>query len=306
MFPIHLDLSFLGLSIMQQFEQPYFIIAIVAGIIISRKSFKKRALEQSSAQLMDLLYTSLLFGLIGTRLSHFLFWNFSTFISNPLILVTPGVGGASITGGLYSGIFAAYIYAKRKKYDFPPIFASLSPALLIAQSIGRIGCFLNGDAFGTAAPKFLGVRFPRFGHTFPIFKKLIDPVTDNSIAWSFSRNNSIEGHTAEVSGYLFPTQLYEILGNIILLVFIFLIIKKVKKGKSDLKYVFYVHVGGYAFLRFLLEFIRADRIMGAAQDQMIGETVSILQLVLLTISITFLVLGILSVSKRGKEIKPAS
>lgn len=291
MFPIHLDLSFLKLGIVYHFESLYFILAIITGLVIGRKSLQKAGLSQSSEQISDFLFTSLLFALIGTRLSHFLFWSTDILIKNPLKIITPGVPGASITGGLIAGIAAGYIYCRRKKYDFYSIFSSLSPALLIAQSIGRIGCFLNGDAFGIPASKFLGVRFPRFGYAIPTFKK----VMVNSAAYSYSQSTNAHGITDILSGYLYPTQLYEIAGNLLILFFVILIQRRLKNGLSDKKYIFFIHVGGYSLLRFLLEFIRADR------AQVIGGFISVLQIFLLLISVFFTFMAVKLYFDRRKQ-----
>ena len=283
MFPIHLDLSFLGLKIIYHFESIYFIIAIICGILIVRRNFKKAALGLSTDQTDQIVYTALLFGLIGTRLSHFLFWSIKETLKHPLMMITPGVAGASIVGGLMFGIAAAYVYARIKKIDFYPLFATASPALLIAQSIGRIGCFLNGDAFGIAAPKGLGVRFARYGYTFPTFHKATEI---NSYAWRYSRFSGAEGVTETRSGYLYPTQLYEIAANMLLLLAIFLVLKKVKNKNTAYKYVFFIHAGGYSLFRALLQFIREDR------AQILFGNVSILQLVLLLLAAFFIIMTV--------------
>jgi phosphatidylglycerol---prolipoprotein diacylglyceryl transferase len=283
LFPLHLDLSFLGLKIIYHFESIYFIIAIVCGILIARRRMKNAGLELTKDQSDEILYVALLAGLIGTRLSHFLFWSIREFLKNPLIAVTPGVTGASIVGGLIFGIAAGYIYARIKKYDFYSIFAAVSPALLIAQSVGRIGCFLNGDAFGTAAPKFLGVRFARFGYTIPTLKKI---TAVSSPAWSYSNYNNLNGITETKSGYLYPTQLYEILANMLLLFFIFLVLKKMKNKADAARYVFFIHAGGYALSRAFLQFIRVDR------GELLAGNISILQAVLFLISLFFIITSV--------------
>ncbi|MBN1649414.1 MAG: prolipoprotein diacylglyceryl transferase [Spirochaetales bacterium] len=283
MFPIHLDLSFIGLKIIYHFEGFYFVIAIVCGLLIARKRFKEALPGISADQSDQTMYISLLFALIGTRLSHFIFWNLAETLRNPLIIITPGVTGASIVGGLIFGIGAGFIYAKIKKYDFYRMFAIVSPALLIAQSIGRIGCFLNGDAFGIAAPKGLGMRFARYGWTFPTFRKATEI---NSPSWDYSAATGAAGISETRSGWLYPTQLYEIAANMLLLLCIWLVLKKVSNRNVACRYAFYIHAGGYAFFRFLLQFIRTDR------AGMLAGNLSGLQLVLLLLTIFFIIAAV--------------
>ncbi len=122
-----------------------FILAILMGYILIQRRLKK--LEYKSPHLMNLVFVGMIFGLIGTKLSHYIFWNIDLLIQNPLIVIT-GAGGASITGGLYLGMLSTYIYGKIKKMDFYRFFGIVSPVILFAQAVGRIGCFLNGDAHG--------------------------------------------------------------------------------------------------------------------------------------------------------------
>ena len=282
MFPFHLDLTFIGLKIIPQFESIYFLISILAGFLIGRKRLLNAGLEQNWEELSSFAYTCLLFAVIGTRLSHFLFWSFDIFIKNPLIVITPGVSGASIVGGLMAGFTAAYFLARKKKYDFYKIFAAVSPAVLIAQSVGRVGCFLNGDAYGVYTSLPWGVRFPRYGYTFPTFKKS----SIDCIAYVESYYRGWPGITETRSSPLHPTQLYEILGNMVLLGLILLVIKRFKNGKGSLKYVFFIHCGGYSLFRFLLQFLRTDK------SQVIFGDIGILQIVLFAIFCYFLAAGI--------------
>lgn len=57
-------------------------------------------------------------------------------------------GGNGDTRGDYGGLLTAVFYTRRHKISFWKFADTLAPSLILGQAIGRIGCFLNGDAHG--------------------------------------------------------------------------------------------------------------------------------------------------------------
>ena len=62
-----------------------------------------------------------------------------------------------------------------------------------------------------------------------------------------------------MSAPLHPTQLYEMIGDFAILGVVIYLFNKYWKTNKNSPIIFYVHTGGYALLRFALEFIRGDR-----------------------------------------------
>jgi phosphatidylglycerol:prolipoprotein diacylglycerol transferase len=139
--------------------------------------------------------------------------------------------------------------------DFYGVFARLSPAVLLGQAIGRIGCFLNGDAHGIATDLPWGVEFPRYGTTIPAF---VQDTTRDSMAYTWALDNN---HVASFNRTLplHPTQLYEAIFDIALALGIWWLANYLLTNKKSAKIIFYIHTGGYAFYRAMSEYIRADR-----------------------------------------------
>lgn len=57
-------------------------------------------------------------------------------------------GGLAIYGGVIGGVFAALIFCKVKKTSFLSFADTLIPSLVLGQSIGRWGNFVNQEAYG--------------------------------------------------------------------------------------------------------------------------------------------------------------
>lgn len=251
MLPIHLDLGF---NTIYFYEGIYFLISIAIGVYIAYLRVKKYG---GKTELFDGLVTwSIIGALIGARLSHFLFWNFDLLLQNPGILFSLSGAGNSITGGLVGGMVGGLLFVRRKKINYFEYFSLVSPGILVGQAVGRIGCFLNGDAHGTATNSIFGMHFPRYGTMVPSFEK---EYGISSSAWQWSYQNGLVDQASIVSAALHPTQLYEMVGDFILLGIILWVFKKIWQTDKKSPLIFFIHTGGYALLRFALEFIRGDR-----------------------------------------------
>ncbi|RNC83914.1 MAG: prolipoprotein diacylglyceryl transferase [Balneola sp.] len=251
MLPIHLNLGFNEIYF---YEGIYFLISIVIGVYLAFLRVKKYG---GKVDLFDGLITwSIVGALIGARLSHYLFWNLDLFLSDPTVILSLSGAGNSITGGLVGGMVGGLLYTRRKRMNYFEYFSLLSPAILFAQAVGRVGCFLNGDAHGTATNSIFGVQFPRYGTTVPGFE------TDygvSSSAWQWSYQNGLVDQASNLSAALHPTQLYEMAGDLVLMGIVLWVFQKTWNSDKKSPLIFFIHTGGYAFLRFALEFIRGDR-----------------------------------------------
>jgi len=63
-------------------------------------------------------------------------------------IVNIRAGGLNILGGFVGALLVAYWWVRRKKLDFWLYADVAGPALLIAQSIGRWGNFINQELYG--------------------------------------------------------------------------------------------------------------------------------------------------------------
>ena len=289
MFPIHLNLGF---RIFYFYEGFYFVMAIIIATLTGIYWIKKnRAL---TSYFYDILFIGILFAMLGTRLFHFLFWNFDLFIRDPLVLLRPWEGGASIVGGIAGAFISTYVFCKIKKYDYFKYIALASPALLLGQALGRIGCFLNGDAGGIASNLPWALSFPRYGHVIPGMKvsKLY-----SSSAWTWSYHQGLVTASSQWSARIHPTQLYELGLDLVLMGIILYVWKTFATKRFRDKLILLMHVGGYSLIRFWLEFIRQDR------EQVIAGNMSVLQFVLIATIIASVILGVILINREENSKK---
>lgn len=278
MFPIHLNLGFNEIYFYEGF---YFLISILAGAFWGYKRIKKFGGDISKFD--GLITWSIIGALIGARLSHYLFWNYELLMMDPTVLFSLSGAGNSITGGLVGGMLGGLIFTRRNNLSYWEYFSFLSPPILFAQGIGRIGCFLNGDAYGTATSLPWGVQFPRYGTTIPSFEK---DYSISSSAWQWAYEKGLVNISSTVSAPMHPTQLYEMFGDFVLLGIVLWVFHLIWTTDKYSPLIFFIHTGGYALLRFGLEFIRADR-EGIVFSNMSGLQLALLAYGLFTIGYAF-------------------
>lgn len=206
------------------------MIGAVVAICLIRREAKKRNIDD--AFIINLIFYSFIFGLIGARLYYVLF-NLDYFTHNILEIFEIWHGGLAIHGGIIFGGLTAIIYCKKYKVNIPRIFDICVVGLIIGQAIGRWGNFFNQEAYGmvTTLEHLQDLHIPSF---------IIDGMNIKGV-------------------YYQPTFLYESIWD--LMGFIVLIItrgffKRLKVGQLTGIYLMW-----YSFGRFFIEFFRSDSLM---------------------------------------------
>jgi phosphatidylglycerol---prolipoprotein diacylglyceryl transferase len=124
---------------------------VVAGML-ARREAKKRGLSVDFAD--NAIIVAVTAGLVGARLIYILsFGQGMGFIE----MLKVWHGGLSSHGGYIFGIAAGLGYLRYKSADLRAYADALFPYLLVGWAIGRIGCFLNWDSFGSITDSWLSV-----------------------------------------------------------------------------------------------------------------------------------------------------
>jgi phosphatidylglycerol:prolipoprotein diacylglycerol transferase len=190
-------------------------LGALAGLWVFRR-------ELSRAGLPDAALDAAVYGLVGGLLGAKLLYVFEHLDEGSFLSLFLDRGGMSWFGGFVGGLGAGYATIRAKRWPMLAVLAAATPALAIGQMLGRIGCFLVGDDYGSSTSLPWGVAFPRG----------LPPTTER----------------------VHPTQLYE---AIFLAGFAWLLIRWRRRGIADRTVLGrYLLVAG-AF-RFLLEFVRVN------------------------------------------------
>ena len=188
-------------------------------------------------------------GVIFSRLLHVAdLWKY--YSQNPGQII--GGSGLTIWGAVLGAALGVWIYSRFRKISFGHMADMLSPGIILAQAIGRVGCTILGDDYG----------FP------------------TSLPWGFVYTSP--NSPANMAVGLTPTHpvvTYEIFFNLIVFAILLMLRKKLRPDGS----LFLVYLAFYSVWRIGSDFLREGTpfLLGLHQAQVIGVIVLIICIVLI-------------------------
>lgn len=195
-------------------------IGIISAIFITVYRGKKIGIDSDT--IFDLAIYGVIAGILGAKLL-FIIAEAPYILKNPAVLKDMITGGFVVYGAIIGGVLAGYLFCRIRKIDFLTLFDLVAPSLVLAQGIGRIGCFSAGCCYGRKTTSPFGIVFHN------------SPFAPNGVR-------------------LIPTQLISSLGDFIIAAILFYFAKKEhKKGQVAGLYMILYSIG-----RFLVEFLRDD------------------------------------------------
>ena len=142
-------------------------------------------------QLSDILFYAALGIILGGRVGYIIFYAWSEFTSNPLILFRIWQGGMSFHGGLIGVILALWLYARKIGKSLGDITDFIAPVVPIGLGAGRIGNFINGELWGRITDVPWAMVFPEAGpfprHPSQLYEFALEGVVLFVILWFFSQ-----------------------------------------------------------------------------------------------------------------------
>lgn len=131
------------------FEIRWYSLAVALGavtaVLILVHRARKKGIE--AAEIYSLALWVMIAGLVGARLFHVID-HFEYYAANPLQVWQIQQGGLAIWGAMVGGGVATVIYARIRRIPLGRLADAAAPAMLAAFIIGRLGCIVNGDAYG--------------------------------------------------------------------------------------------------------------------------------------------------------------
>lgn len=118
---------------------------VLIGAILALREAKRVGLNEET--LMDFLLWEVPLCLVGARLYYVIF-SWDMYKDNPIEALNIRNGGLAIHGAIIMAIIVAVIFTRIRKIDFWTIADVCAPSLILAQSIGRWGNYINQEAHG--------------------------------------------------------------------------------------------------------------------------------------------------------------
>lgn len=186
--------------------------------------------------IIDMLLWAVPLAVIGAR-AYYCFFSWDMYRDDPIRVLYIWEGGLAIYGGVIGAVIGLLISTKMKKIKTTAMLDIGGLGLLIGQSIGRWGNFINREAFGEMTDSFL-----RMG-----LKDLNGNVT-----------------------YYHPTFLYESLWNALGLLLLHFYSKKRKYDGQ----IFIMYVGWYGLGRVMIEGLRTDSLYVLGTNLRVSQLVA--------------------------------
>jgi phosphatidylglycerol---prolipoprotein diacylglyceryl transferase len=214
------------------------LLALVAGIWIGLGRARQLGID------VDVMVSGLGWviagAVVGARLFHVLD-HIPYYAQHPLEIVAVWQGGIAVYGGFVGGVVTGAVAAWRMGLPVWRCLDAAAPAMLVGQAVGRIGCLINGDAWGAPTGCPCGVVYWHEHALLP--PELLGVPTH-------------------------PYPLYEIVGVAVILGLLWLLRNRgVRPGTT-----FLLMTVGYGIVRFSLTFVRQETVIafGLQEAQLIA------------------------------------
>jgi phosphatidylglycerol:prolipoprotein diacylglycerol transferase len=201
-----------------------FGVMVGVGMLVGLWLFMR---ELAFARLSPAAADAALVGLLGGLAGAKLLWVFEHLGEEPFAALLLSRGGMSWFGGFAGGLGAGILMLRHRRVGIIAALSAATPALAIGHALGRVGCFLVGDDYGTPS----------------------------NLPWAVAFPEGLPPTTTPVH----PTQIYEALA---LLPLAWLLIRWRRQGRPDAA-VLGLYLAGAGAIRFAIEFLRIDvRVLG--------------------------------------------
>ncbi|HLB59861.1 MAG TPA: prolipoprotein diacylglyceryl transferase [Bdellovibrionota bacterium] len=202
-----------------------YVLGFIIAFFVLRYLSKKTFLKLTYPEISDLLFWGFVGLLVGARVFYVFVYNFPLYIKEPIRILMFWKGGLSFHGGMLGVLVAVWIFARKKHLPLAHLADSIVLIAPLGLFFGRIGNFLNGELYGKVTTLPWGIIFPIGG--------------------------PLPRH---------PSQLYEALGEGLLLASLLWFSKRFVKHQGVLTALFLIF---YGIIRFFIEFFRLpDRQLG--------------------------------------------
>lgn len=175
----------------------------------------------------NLIFCTIIFGVIGARIYYILFYNFTYFYSYPLEIIKIWQGGIALNGAIIAGILTIYFYTKKYHLNFWIYSDIFAVTFSLIQAIGRWGNYFNQELYGKPTDLPWGIPID-YNHRLMVYENF---------------------------QYFHPTFFYESVLNLLLFLVLILLFYKKKLAPGILTLLYLI---SYSLIRFFMEFIRID------------------------------------------------
>jgi phosphatidylglycerol:prolipoprotein diacylglycerol transferase len=168
-----------------------YLLGFLAGWALGRYRVRQPHSGWTATQMDDLVFYIALGVILGGRIGYLLFYSFSNFLHDPLMLFRVWEGGMSFHGGFLGVLLAMAWFARKYQKRFWVTVDFIAPLIAPGILFGRIGNFINGELWGRVTDLPWGMVFRQTGDHLPrhpsqLYEAALEGVALFIIVWLFS------------------------------------------------------------------------------------------------------------------------
>ncbi|SHJ10618.1 prolipoprotein diacylglyceryl transferase [Hymenobacter daecheongensis DSM 21074] len=208
-----------------------FMSGFVIGTFVLSHIYKS---ERVSPRWVDVITIYMLIGtVVGARLGHCLFYDPQYYLAHPLDILKIWEGGLASHGATIGILLACWLFARNNKFDYLWVLDRIVIVVAIGGALIRTGNLFNSEIIGKQ--------------------------TDVPWAFKFARYNEIHHELTNIPNELrHPTQVYEALFCVVLLILLYTLWNRTK-DRTPRGLLFGLFVVLLFTQRFLGEYLKVDQ-----------------------------------------------
>lgn len=222
----------------------FFVAALLGGYYWWRWQIMRSGRNEAAAE--KLLLPAAFSVVVGARIAHMVFYDFSRLAENPISLLYVWQGGLSSHGATVGLMLVLWWYARSEKMPLLEVADRFALSSAWGAAMVRIGNLLNSEIVGRVTTSSLGFKFPRFDAGLPL----------------------------EKVPYRHPSQIYEFLLGIGVLAFLVWLDRKLGGEKRKTGIMSAAFLASYFGGRFFVEYFKAYEAVPESFPLTMGQMLS--------------------------------
>jgi phosphatidylglycerol:prolipoprotein diacylglycerol transferase len=125
-----------------------YVLGFAVAWWLGRRRAAQRGSSWTATDVDDLIFFAAIGVIVGGRIGWVLFYGFTEFLADPVMLFRIWDGGMSFHGGMLGVMASVAIFARRRRRNIADVFDFLAPLPGPGILAGRVGNFINGELWG--------------------------------------------------------------------------------------------------------------------------------------------------------------
>lgn len=168
-----------------------YLLGFLLFILLGRYRIKQNPQSAFTNTILDdALFYGVLGVILGGRLGHVLFYQFSYYLQHPLEIFAIWQGGMSFHGGFIGVIVAMILLARKHNLPWLTVTDFVAPLVPLGLGAGRIGNFINGELWGRPTEVAWGMVFPHVDnlprHPSQLYEFALEGIALFILIWIYS------------------------------------------------------------------------------------------------------------------------